>query len=57
LRTSFVDYIVSEMGILQLVKGTPRSEEEYEQAIDEATLLETLGVNYSREDRTATCTA
>lgn len=44
LTLSVTDYIVSEMGVLQLVTNSQPSAEPYEQVIDEALLLKKLGL-------------
>lgn len=42
LRLDFIDYIISEMGILQLVKKTGPPSEEYEHIVDEEELFRKL---------------
>lgn len=44
LRLDFKDYIISEMGLSQLVNGAPPSRDPCEHVIDEAELLQRLGL-------------
>ncbi|KAI1644214.1 interferon-inducible GTPase-domain-containing protein [Daldinia loculata] len=48
LKLSVKDYIVSDMGVLQLVTGSEPSEDPIEQVIDEAAFLEDLGLSPGR---------
>lgn len=40
----YMDHIICEMGLVQLVNGLPPSEDPYEQVIDEEKLLKKLGL-------------
>ncbi|KAI0131579.1 interferon-inducible GTPase-domain-containing protein [Daldinia grandis] len=51
LKLSVKDYIVSDMGVLQLVTGSEPSEDPIEQLIDEATFLEELGLSPGGQER------
>ncbi|KAI1803142.1 interferon-inducible GTPase-domain-containing protein [Daldinia bambusicola] len=48
LKLSVKDYIVSEVGVLQLVTGSEPSDDPFEQLIDEAAFLEKLGLSPRR---------